>query len=183
MFMTSEQLTAEQRMQKAIISIMQNPRYIALAGILMLGERVITDDPSIPTACTNGRDEMYNRDFVSKLNDAELRFLILHESYHKLYRHMITWQHLAKENAELANMAMDYVINIKLIDDNTDGFATMTGELAMGCIDTKYRDWDTALVYHDLVKNPPPQDGNGGGDGKTGIGLSLIHISEPTRPY
>ena len=83
---------------------------------------------------------------------------------------MITWQHLAKENAELANMAMDYVINIKLIDDNTDEFATMTGELAMGCIDTKYRDWDTALVYHDLVKNPPPQDGNGGGDGKTGIG-------------
>ena len=170
MFMTSEQLTAEQRMQKAIISIMQNPRYIALAGILMLGERVITDDPSIPTACTNGRDEMYDRDFVSKLNDAELRFLILHESYHKLYRHMITWQHLAKENAELANMAMDYVINIKLIDDNTDEFATMTGELAMGCIDTKYRDWDTARVYHDLVKNPPPQDGNGGGDGKTGIG-------------
>ena len=169
MFMTSEQLTAEQRMQKAIVAIMQNPRYIALAGILMLGERDVIDADQwkfgTPTACTNGRDEWYHRDFVSKLNDAELRFLILHESYHKLYRHMITWQHLAKENAELANMAMDYVINIKLIDDNTDEFATMTGELAMGCIDTKYRDWDTALVYHDLVKNPPPQDGNGGGDG------------------
>ena len=174
MFMTSEQLTAEQRVQKAIISIMQNPRYIALAGILMLGERDVIDADQwkygTPTACTNGRDEWYHRDFVSKLNDAELRFLILHESYHKLYRHMITWQHLAKENAELANKAMDYVINIKVYDDNTDGFATMTGELAMGCIDTKYRDWDTARVYHDLVKNPPPQDGNGGGDGKTGIG-------------
>ena len=174
MFMTSEQLTAEQRVQKAIISIMQNPRYIALAGILMLGERGVIDADQwkfgTPTACTNGRDEWYHREFVSKLNDAELRFLILHESYHKLYRHMITWQHLAKENAELANMAMDYVINIKLVDDNTDEFATMTGELAMGCIDPKYRDWDTALVYHDLVKNPPPQDGNGGGDGKTGIG-------------
>ena len=174
MFMTSEQLTAEQRVQKAIISIMQNPRYIALAGILMLGERDVIDADQwkygTPTACTNGRDEWYHREFVSKLNDAELRFLILHESYHKLYRHMITWQHLAKENAELANMAMDYVINIKLVDDNTDEFATMTGELAMGCIDPKYRDWDTALVYHDLVKNPPPQDGNGGGDGKTGIG-------------
>jgi predicted metal-dependent peptidase len=172
--MTSEQLTAEQRVQKAIISIMQNPRYIALAGILMLGERDVIDADQwkygTPTACTNGRDEWYHREFVSKLNDAELRFLILHESYHKLYRHMITWQHLAKENAELANMAMDYVINIKLVDDNTDEFATMTGELAMGCIDPKYRDWDTALVYHDLVKNPPPQDGNGGGDGKTGIG-------------
>ena len=88
MFMTSEQMTAEQRVQKAIVAIMQNQKYVALAGILMIGERVITDDPKIPTACTNGRDEMYNRDFVDKLNDAELRFLILHESYHKLYRHM-----------------------------------------------------------------------------------------------
>ncbi len=37
MFITSEQMTAEQRVQKAIVSIMQNPKYIALAGILMLG--------------------------------------------------------------------------------------------------------------------------------------------------
>jgi hypothetical protein len=86
MFMTSEQLTAEQRVQKAVIAIMQNPKYVALAGILMLGDRTVIDDPLLPTACTNGKDEMYNREFVSKLNDAELRFLILHESYHKLYK-------------------------------------------------------------------------------------------------
>ena len=81
MFMTSEQMTAEQRVQKAIVSIMQTPKYIALAGILMLGERVVVDADQwkygIPTACTNGKDEMYHRDFVGKLNDAELRFLIL----------------------------------------------------------------------------------------------------------
>ena len=165
MFMTSEQMTAEQRVQKAIVSIMNNKKYVALAGILMLGERVITEDPSIPTACTNGRDEMYNRDFVDKLNDAELRFLILHESYHKLYRHMTTWKWMADINASEANVCMDFVINIKLYDDNNDGFATMTGELANGCFDEKYRDMDTAQVYHARKKSGEDKEGDG-----TGIG-------------
>jgi len=183
MFMTSEQMTAEQRVQKAIVAIMQNQKYVALAGILMIGERVITDDPKIPTACTNGRDEMYNRDFVDKLNDAELRFLILHESYHKLYRHMVTWKWIKDINPEEANICADMVINIKLYDDNQDGFATMTGALVGGCFDEKYRDMDTAQVYHARKKNgedQPPQDGNGGqvtginGDGTPQDGTSSV---------
>ena len=175
MFMTSEQLTAEQRVQKAVIAIMQNPKYVALAGILMLGERTVIDDPSIPTACTNGRDEMYNREFVSKLNDAELRFLILHESYHKLYKHLTTWKWIADINANEANICMDYVINVKLRDDNKDGFATMTGELTKGCFDEKYRGMDTAQVYHLRKINGESEQPQGTGQG-TGIGLSLIHI-------
>ena len=169
MFMTSEQMTAEQRMQKAVVSIMQNPRYIALAGILMLGERDVIDADQWkfgpPTACTNGRDEWYHRDYISKLNDAELRFLILHESYHKLYKHLTTWKWIADINHEEANICTDLVINIKVVDDNKDGFATMTGELARGYIDEKYRDMDTAQVYHARKKSgedQQPQDGDGG---------------------
>jgi predicted metal-dependent peptidase len=83
MFVTN--LTEEQRLAKAVVAIMGNPKYTALAGVLMIGDRTVTDDPSIPTACTNGRDEMYDRAFVSSLSDAELRFLVLHEVYHKLF--------------------------------------------------------------------------------------------------
>ena len=137
MFVTN--LTEEQRLAKAVVAIMGNPKYTALAGVLMIGDRTITDDPRIPTACTNGRDEMYDRTFVSKLNDAELRFLILHEVYHKLFKHLHIWRHLYDEDPDLANRANDYVINIKLVDDNGDGFATMTGELSNGCLDEKYR--------------------------------------------
>jgi len=147
-------LSVEQRLQKAVVDIMANQKYIALAGILMIGERDVTDDPAMPTACTNGKNEIYNREFCEKLNDAELRFLILHENYHKLYRHMITWQHLKKEDQERANKAMDFVINIKLVDDNKDKFATMTGILEKGCLNEKYRDWDTARVYKDLPESP-----------------------------
>jgi predicted metal-dependent peptidase len=57
----------------------------------------------------------------------------------------------------------DFVINIKLVDDNKDGFATMTGPLTMGCLDTKYRDWDSARVFHDLMKGA--KDGGKGQPG------------------
>ena len=164
-------LSAEQRLQKAVIDIMANTKYIALAGILMIGNRRIEDDVRLcPTAYTNGRDEVYGRDFVDKLNDAELRFLVLHECYHKLYRHLTTWRWMYDENHQLANQACDFVINVKLVDDNkADKFATMTGPLKIGCFDEKYRAWDSAQVFHDLKKG----GGNGGGQGGDGSGTGF----------
>ena len=79
MLMIGKQLSAEQRLTKAVVDIMASPKYVALAGVLMVGKREISD--AIPTACTNGRDELYGREFVESLNDAELRFLVLHECY------------------------------------------------------------------------------------------------------
>ena len=167
MLTIGKKLNVEQRLQKAVVDIMANPKYVALAGVLMIGKREVVDmaDGVVPTAMTNGRDEWYCREFCESLNDAELRFLILHENYHKLYKHMITWQHLYKEDGDRANKSADYVINVKLVDDNKDGFATMTGQLTKGCFDEKYRGWDTARVYKSLPSTPEGEGGNGGGDG------------------
>lgn len=101
--MISAKLTPEQRLQKAVIDIMANPRYVALSGVLMIGERKIAD--GVPTACTNGRDEFYGREFVESLNDRQLRFLVLHEVYHKLYRHLTTWRWMFDKHQQAANMA------------------------------------------------------------------------------
>jgi len=162
MFMAN-QLTEEQRLTKAVVSIMGNPKYTALAGVLMIGNRNVVDDPSVPTACTNGRDEYYGREFVKQLNDAELRFLVLHEVYHKLYRHLTTWRHLYDQNPELANIACDHVINIKLVDDNKDNFASMTGILANACYDRRYVGMDSAQVYNSL-REEGGDDGSGGSE-------------------
>jgi predicted metal-dependent peptidase len=157
-----KQLTPEQRVSKAVVDIMANPKYTALAGVLMIGERRVETDPAkCPTAYTNGKNEVYGADFIADLNDKQLRFLILHEVYHKLYRHLTTWQHLYKQDAQLANMACDYVINVKIADDNSDGFATMDGKLKCGCFDEKYRGWDSAQVFNDLKQ----QGGDGQGQG------------------
>jgi predicted metal-dependent peptidase len=147
-------LTVEQRLSKALVAIMGSPKYTALAGVLMIGEKTVND---IPTACTNGRDEMYGREFVEGLTDAELRGLVLHENYHKLYQHMSTWKHLWNIDPHSANQAMDYVINIKIADDNTDGFAVIPKG---GLLDAKYRGMDTAQVFN-LIHQSDDGDGDG----------------------
>ena len=81
MLALQQDLTAEQRLHKATVAIMNHPNYVAMAGVLMIGSKTVRDD--IPTAATNGRDEYYGRAFVDSLNDAELRFLMLHECFQK----------------------------------------------------------------------------------------------------
>lgn len=151
MFTTN--LSPDQRLQKAVVDIMANEKYIALAGVLMIGTKQVDD--STPTAYTNGRDEVYGRAFIEKLTDPELRFVVLHECYHKLYRHLITWKHLWEVNANRTNQACDYVINGKIVEDNPDGFAIMPD---IGLHDSKYDGMDAAQVYH-LLK-----DGEGSGE-------------------
>ena len=170
-------LTEEQRLSKAVVSIMGNDDYAALSGVLMVGERGIKDD--VPTAYTNGRDEYYGREFVAGLTDPQLRFLVLHEVGHKMYRHIHNYQHLAKLDPELTNMAMDYVINIQIMDENKNGFVEW---IDGGCLDEKYRGMNTEevfkLLYEKKQGNTSPQDGDGAdsgspnttGDGNTAIG-------------
>jgi len=146
---------------KTIVALMS--KIPALAGVLMIGDRVVEhDNAKVPTACTNGRDEWYGAEFVDGLTDAELRGLVLHENYHKLYRHLTTWQHLNVIDHDLANRAMDYVINIKIMDEyGQDEWIKLPEG---GCYDEKYRGWDTAQVFNDLRDNEP-QDEDGGGGG------------------
>ena len=87
----------------------------------MIGDRTITDDPKIPTAYTNGKDEFYDRTFVAKLNDAELRFLILHEVYHKLFKHLHIWRHLYDEDPDLPNRAKTMLSTSNLLTTTVMG--------------------------------------------------------------
>ena len=183
MFVTN--LTEEQRLSKAVVAIMGNPKYTALAGVMMIGERTIVDDHAdgvMTTAYTNGRDECYGRTFVSKLNDAELRFLVLHEVYHKLFKHLHIWRHLYDEDPDLANKANDYVINIKIADDNEDGFATMTGVLAQGCLDERFRGMDSAQVYN-LLRDEQDEDTPGKGNDIKELGGSAPSPENGQQPF
>lgn len=176
MLALNQQLTAEQRITKAVIDITAHPRYMALAGVLMVGSKTVSDD--VPTACTNGRDETYGRAFVDSLTDAELRFVILHECYHKMYRHLITWKHLHDKNHNTANISCDYNINGKLVDENReDGFATMPRDAdgnQIGLFDEQFRkpdgSWmDTAVIFKMIEQQQnQPQGNESGGDDSQG---------------
>lgn len=173
MLTIGKQLTAEERLSKAVVAIMGHPRYTALAGVLMIGEKTIEDD--IPTACTNGRDVKYGRAFVDGLTDAELRGLVLHEDEgHKLHRHLTTWRWMYDIDPHLANCACDYVINIKIVDDNKDdGFAQLPDG---GLVDERFRGMDSAQVFNILRKeqeeqqSQDSQDNESEGDGEQSEG-------------
>jgi predicted metal-dependent peptidase len=159
----------ERKLQKAKITLMRNPKFALLQGVMMVGRTSVVDD--IPTACTNGRDEKYGRKFVAALTDKELAFLVAHEVSHKMYRHLTTWKKLHDQDHSRANKACDYVINLMLreLDPNEDTIAmpkfkdgTMKGE-RMGLYDPKYKGMNSKQVF-DLLEEEEDEGGGGGID-------------------
>lgn len=154
-------LTAEQRVQKSHVALMNDPKYCLYSGIFMLGKTEVRDD--LPTACTNGRDTFYGRKFVDELSEPELKGLILHENLHKAFRHTTVWKHLYEKQPQLANMACDFVINLMIHDSDPNGNAVTLPK--GGCLDEKYRGMDAGEVFKKLMQQAK-QGGKGGkGDG------------------
>ena len=157
--------TEEQRLDRAAFTIFSHDRYTEIAGTLLIGDKSIVDD--IPTAMTDGLNEKYSRTMVSELSDPELRFVMLHENRHKIYKHMDVYDDIAAENPMLTNMALDFVINLEITDENKDGFATMPTGKYEGLYDEKYRGMTVMQVYDSLKSQGT---GGNGGSGKPSTG-------------
>lgn len=158
-------LTAEQRIERAHVTLMQSKRFCLFSGVFMVGKVTVSD--VCRTASTNGRDVTYGREFVGKLNDKQLRFLIVHEAMHKAYRHLTVWANIAKVDRELANKAMDYVINLQIVEtDEYEEEVAMPrdedGKL-MGLLDKRFKGMDTMQVFNILRDEKDEKDEGGGG--------------------
>ena len=157
-------LTAEQRIERVHVALMRHKKFCLFSGLFMIGKVTVSDEPI--TACTNGLDVIYGREFVDRLNDRQLAFLILHENMHKAYRHLVVWDKLHKKNHQLANAACDYVINLQIRDydpqgDDVEMPMDANGKV-MGLIDEKYRGMDAAQVFALLEQDQEDGDGDGG---------------------
>jgi len=157
--------TEEQRLDRAAFTIFSHERYTEIAGTLLVGDKSIGDD--LPTAMTDGLNERYSRTMVSEITDPELRFVMLHENRHKIYKHMDVYENIWAEDPKLTNMSLDFVINLEISDENRDGFATMpTGKYA-GLYDEKYRGMTVIQVYDSLKSQGK---GSNGGSSKPSTG-------------
>lgn len=156
----------ERRLSKVKISIMRNPKFALWSGMMTIGKTYVKD--GFPTAMTNGRDEIYGREFIRSLDDKELAFVVLHEVLHKAYRHMHTWRKLWEEDQQLTNMACDYVINLELVemDKRNDVIAMpVKGGKAIGLVDARFAGMNSKQVF-DILKKEKEEGGKGqGGDG------------------
>lgn len=165
MFVTATQsLSALKRIERAHVELMAHKATMEYGSVIMVGKYRV--DESVPTACTNGIDCIYGKEFVESLPDGELRGVILHENLHKLFQHTFLWKHLYEEHAKCANMACDYVINliIKDIEKATNGFVVLP---KMGLLNEKFRGMDSQQVF-DILKQGA--GGSGGDEGDEGAG-------------
>lgn len=152
--------TVQQRIERAKVSMISDPRFAYLAGIFMLGKTEINDD--VPAAATNGRDVVFNPAFVSGLTDAELRGLIYHEyGGHIMMRHMLVYRNLYDQDPKRANMACDYVVNQAIVDYKDEGFIALP---AGGLQDDQYRGMDSKQVFDLLGAQDNEQSKQGTGE-------------------
>lgn len=168
--MTDNRDKEERKLQKCKIALMRNSKFVMWSGIMMIGDTSLSDD--VPTAYTDGRNEVYGRAFVKRLPEKQLAFVILHENLHKAFRHLTTWQKLHKIDPRLANCACDYVINNMLVkmdpNETVIAFPMKDGE-RFGLYDAKYDGLNTKQVF-DLLKQEQ-EKGGGGGKGEGGEGF------------
>ena len=162
-------LTSEERLKKQHIVLMRHQETALYGSVMMMGESVVED--GIPTAYTDGENKKYGREFMDKLDDAEARFLVMHENLHVALMHIPRHKDLMKEDHMLANVAMDIVVN-NIIDNLTDKTLCKLPESAI--LDHAFDGWSVREVYNELRKQNPQrqksQKGSAGGGSELGDG-------------
>jgi len=163
--MNLNNLTAEQRLHRSHVTIMAHKKFILMSGILVSGDVEVVDDDNV-TAMTDGLNVKYGRNFVTGLTDKELNFLVLHENWHKAYKHFMVWRPLYEENSKLANMACDFVINLQI--KKYDPHGEVTQFIEGGCIDERFDGMDARQIFEILKKEEEEGGGAGKGEGDGG---------------
>ena len=158
-------MDAELKLKKAHVRIMRHPETCLYSGIILLGETQIVDD--VPTACTDGVNTYYGREFLNKLTVEETVGLVLHENLHKLLKHIMRHGDLSKKDHMLANMAMDYVVN-DVITEIAKKHPDLVRLPEGGLYDPMFHDWSVRQVWDYLYKEQEKIDGSGGKTGKGG---------------
>ena len=156
-------------MTRANIKVLRDPRTFALGATVLLGDSTVVEDPNdCPTAYTDGVNKFYGDKFCAPLNIKQMVYLVLHENFHVLKMDVYRFKDLMKEDSQLANVAMDYVINGMIEGLNIwDMIERPPGAL----IDPKFKGWSVREVYKFLKTGqnkdgqnegtPQPQDGDG----------------------
>lgn len=169
--------TAEERITQSRVRLLLNKPFFG-----QLATRLRLEDASenIPTAATDGRRFLFNRNFVDSLSDNELDFLVGHEVLHCVFDHM---QARGEREPRLYNAAADYNINMTLVEQHV-GDPIGEDKLDGGkiCLDWKYQGWNSYEIYDDLLQNRKdakgmdvhldPNGGDGEGEGE-GVEITM----------
>ena len=127
-------MDTELKMSRAKAKLLQDYPFW---GTLAITLRWVPNNTSCPTMMTDGQSVWYNTDFVDKLPEDQLLFVVIHEVCHVALKHSLR---LGDRHPRKWNYAADYAINDMLI---LEGLTFAEG----GLHDKKYRDIASETVY------------------------------------
>jgi len=169
----------ETRIKRAHVALMKHPETALYAGVMLMGETTVEDRQF--TAYTDGINKRYSAPFLSEINDeSKVRGLILHENLHVALKQIPFGKSMFKENAKMANLAADFVVNDIIV--NTKGCIGGSSErivsLPDGAVyDPMFHNWSMREVYNYLKqhakpnpKKQKPQPGKPCPNGQSGSG-------------
>jgi len=140
----------EQRFMKARVKLLLKARFF---GQLAMTMKMIPT-PSVPVMAVDGKRLFFNPEGIAPYSDPEIRFIIAHEVLHVALLHHVRGKNL--QNAELRNMAADYVVNQALVDNPIPEASTPEDAL----LDHRFRGMSMEQVYRILEQELMPGGGN-----------------------
>lgn len=167
-----DKLTLQQRIAAIGNDVLKHPYFSRVGGVMVQGEVDISTE--VPTAATNGRDEIYNPDFVTPFNREQLRYVRIHELYHKYFKHhMPAYRAIREKYPQLSNMAMDYVIN-GFIESTPNAKLFVERPPCGALVDSRFDGMSWTEVLRELIKMQ-----NDGGDGEGKPNGNGSHDTDP----
>lgn len=147
-------------LDKAKIALMSRPDSVFFTTVCFSLKHLW--DEEVPTAGTDGTQIRFNPNYFMGLSTEQQVFLLLHETLHVAYMHMLR---VGTRDRHKWNIAADHVINLQLLNR---GYVMPQG----GYADAQYQGLSVEQVY-DLLPDPPEgpdpmmdlEEPNGSADG------------------
>lgn len=166
-----DRMPLEQRLVAAGLDITRHPEFSMLGGVVCTGQMFVED--ALSTAATDGIDEFYGREFMMQQSMEQVRWVRLHENYHKALKHCVTARDIVSKYPRESNMAQDYEINLAIYDmDPQERFARRPSGIEI-CFDEQYRGMSWIEILRHLIKpgkggKSGQKQGQGQGQGQGG---------------
>lgn len=187
--MAYKDLKAHQKITAVHLDIMKHPDFALMGGVTQIGKVHVASgfvELIIPTAGTDGCDVYYNETWVDVMTRKQLRYVVMHENFHKSLHHCTEYEHIREKYPNEFAQAIDYVTNdmIETMDPQflfverpTDPYPPL--------IDPRFHDMALPQVVKALLdeqkSNPKDPDGPEG-EGPEGEGPETDKPGGKQRP-
>lgn len=148
----------ETLIKRGHVALMKHPETALYSGVMLMGKTEVLD--TVFTAYTDGVNKKYSRPFLETIkSEPQRRGLILHENLHVALKHVVHGKGMFTENAKMANLAADFVVNDIIV--NIKGTIGSSNEHIVempegGVYDAMFHNWSMREVFAYLKKHAKP---------------------------